>query len=167
MSTTTQQASAAELMRRDFELVDAHDVEGLVALAHPDVIEEFVPVRTLHGRKELREFFEQMFAAVPDQRLETEAIHAVDDTTAVGQWHVTGTFLGEDFEGIRATGQRIDFRGVDVMHFEDGLLKHNTVYYDGLTFARQIGLLPDEDSTADRAMLTAFNALTAVRNSLG
>ena len=46
------------------------------------------------------------------------------------------------------------------MRFEDGLLKHNTVYYDGLALARQIGLLPSEGSRTDRALQAAFNART-------
>ncbi|MGB9374214.1 MAG: hypothetical protein WCA82_08655 [Jiangellales bacterium] len=47
-----------------------------------------------------------------------------------------------------------------MMRFEDGLLKHNTIYYDGLAFARQIGLLPAEGSSADRALQAVFNART-------
>ena len=29
-----------------------------------------------------------------------------------------------------------------VTEIADGLIQHNTIYYDGATFARQIGLLP-------------------------
>jgi hypothetical protein len=43
---------------------------------------------------------------------------------------------------------------------EQGKLKHNTIYYDGLAFARQIGMLPREGTLADKAMTTAFNART-------
>lgn len=53
-------------------------------------------------------------------------------------------------------------RGVDVMYFEQGKVKRNTIYYDGLGFARQIGILPREKSLADRAMTTVFNARTDV-----
>jgi hypothetical protein len=42
----------------------------------------------------------------------------------------------------------------------------NTVYYDGLAFARQIGMLPREGSTADRAVLAAFNATTKAKTRL-
>jgi hypothetical protein len=49
------------------------------------------------------------------------------------------------------------------MRFEEGRLKHNTIYYDGLGFARQIGLLPKAGSGADKAMTAAFNAGTEVR----
>jgi hypothetical protein len=43
-----------------------------------------------------------------------------------------------------------------VMEIADGLIQHNTIYYDGATFARQIGPLPGLGSRADQALLTAF-----------
>jgi hypothetical protein len=42
----------------------------------------------------------------------------------------------------------------------------NTAYYDGMTFAREIGMLPPRDSQAERAMFAAFNAVTRVRERL-
>jgi hypothetical protein len=55
-------------------------------------------------------------------------------------------------------------RGVDAIQLDpEGRIVENTVYYDGLTFARQIGMLPRQGSAADRAMLAAFNAATKAR----
>jgi hypothetical protein len=85
-----------------------------------------------------------------------------DDTSAVVQWHAAGTFTGGPFQNIVPTGRRVDLRGADVMEIADGLVQHNTIYYDGATFARQIGLLPALGSRADQAMLAAFNAKTTL-----
>ena len=52
------------------------------------------------------------------------------------------------------------------MHIIDGLLVDNTIYYDGLSFARQIGMLPSAGSRGDRAMTAAFNAQTDLRRKL-
>lgn len=52
------------------------------------------------------------------------------------------------------------------MTIEAGRLRRNTIYYDGLTFARQIGMLPREGSSADKAITAAFNAATDVRSRL-
>jgi hypothetical protein len=52
------------------------------------------------------------------------------------------------------------------MRIEDGRLRSNTIYYDGLGFARQIGMLPREGSPGDKAMTVAFNAGTDVRARL-
>ena len=38
-------------------------------------------------------------------------------------------------------------------------LQHNTIHY-GATFARQIGLLPAQGASGDRALIAVFNAKT-------
>ena len=43
----------------------------------------------------------------------------------------------------------------------------NTAYYDGASFARQVGMLPSEGSGAERAMKGAFNAVTKMRRRVG
>lgn len=55
---------------------------------------------------------------------------------------------------------------MDVMEIADGLVRHNTIYYDGASFARQIGMLPRAHSMADRAMTSTFNAVIRVRHRL-
>ena len=84
----------------------------------------------------------------------------------MAQWHVAGTFDGGPFQGIEATGRRVEINGVDVMDVADGLVRHNTIYYDGASFARQIGMLPRKDSAAERAVLRAFNVATKARAAL-
>ena len=49
---------------------------------------------------------------------------------------------------------------------EDGLIVSNTAYSDGMSFARQIGLMPALDSSAEQAMKSAFNAATRVRRAV-
>jgi steroid delta-isomerase-like uncharacterized protein len=123
---------------------------------------------TVRGGEELAAWFRRLFASVPDWSIEVENVLDDADRTAVVQWHATGTFDGEPFQGIVATGRRIDLRGVDVIRCDaDGKVEENTVYYDGAEFARQVGLLPARGSSADRAMLSAFNTATRVRRSLG
>jgi len=113
------------------------------------------------GHDAVRAFFRELFAAFPDFTMTIDKIVA-DDASAVVQWHAAGTFSGGPFQGITATGRRVDIRGVDVMEIAGGLVQHNTIYYDGATFARQIGLLPGLGTRADQAMLAAFNAKTTL-----
>jgi steroid delta-isomerase-like uncharacterized protein len=86
-------------------------------------------------------FFEEMFAAVPDARLEIRRVVAAGDVATV-EWTMRGTFSGGSFQGIRATGKPIEIEGVDVVEVRDGLQYRNSIYYDGASFARQIGMLP-------------------------
>ncbi|MGA7688534.1 MAG: ester cyclase [Jiangellales bacterium] len=122
-------------------------------------MDDFVAIGVFSGVDAVVAFFAELFAAVPDFRIDVLNVTAEGDT-AVVQWHATGTFTGGPFQGIHATGRSVDLRGCDVMRFDGGLLKHNAIYYDGLAFARQIGLLPTEGSSADRALQAVFNART-------
>ena len=165
---TTSTTRAAELMAADFAAVAARDIETFATFLHDGTTEVLHALDlVLVGREAIVPVFREIFTALPDMRFVTEAIHGVDDRTAVGQWHLTGTFTGGPFQGIEPTGRAIDLQGVDVMRFDaDGRLDHNDVYYDGLAFARQVGLLPTADSIGDRGLLAAFNGLTRLRSAV-
>lgn len=140
-----------------FAHLKSHDLDAMLKLAHDDAVDDFVVVGEFRGKSAIRGFFGELIGAFPD--FDIDVVHMVgDDQHAVIQWHATGTFTGTPFQGVHATGRRVDLRGCDVMRFEDGKLTHNTIYYDGLGFARQVGLLPREGSAADKAMTAAFNA---------
>lgn len=156
-------SSRAETVREIFTAINAHDVEGVIARDHPDIDADFLVLDRLKGTDAVRAFFEEMLAAVPDLTMEIEAIHTDGGDVVTVQWEMTGTFSGEPFQGVIATGRALRLRGVDVMEFDGDLLRRNTIYYDGLLFARQVGLLPAEDTGTDRAMMAGFNALTRLK----
>jgi predicted ester cyclase len=156
--------TATELMRKAFEAIAAQDVDGLGSLWDERTVDVFVALGLeVVGSTDLRAFFEQLFAAVPDLVFVVEEILEVDEAVAVGQWQLTGTFSGGPFQGIEPTGRRVALRGVDVMRFDGAILRRNDIYYDGLSFARQVGMLPPADSAADRGITAAFNTLTRAR----
>lgn len=154
------------LAREYLGAVAAKDLDAMRALQGDDVVDDFVALGEVEGKQALRAFFSELFAALPDMHFTVNRVVGADDRVAVGEWSLSGTFDGGPFQGVEPTGRRIELRGVDVMEFEDGLLRHNTIYYDGLTFARQVGMLPTEGSGADRAMTVGFNALTKAKRGL-
>lgn len=156
---------AAAVVGRAFAALAAKDLEAVAAFWHDDVVEEFIPVGTFRGKEEVRGYFEGLFAAVPDFTFTPGPI-ASDGATVFAAWHATGTFDGAPFQGIEPTGRPVDIRGVDRIELEDGLIRTNTVYYDGMTFAQQIGMLPPRDSAAEKAVFGAFNALTKARRAV-
>ena len=85
---------------------------------------------------------------------------------AVVEWRRQGTFSGAQLQGIEPTRGHIELRGVDVFQVEDGVIISETAYYDSSDFARQIGMLPPQDSGAERAMKNAFNALTKIKRAV-
>ena len=165
-STDTTTRRASELMREAFEAIAAKDLDALEQVWDENSTDVFLALGLeVTGRPALRAFFAETFQALPDMHFTIEDVHDVDERTAVGQWRMQGTFSGGRFQGIEPTGRPIDIRGIDVMRFEDGVLRHNDVYYDGMSFARQIGVLPPADSAPDRAMIAGFNALTKAKDA--
>lgn len=166
MPNTGPTREAAALMQATFDAIAAKDIETLSSFWHDDVVEDFMVIGPVVGKAAAAAFFVEMFTAMPDLVFATERVLPVDQSTAVGQWTLSGTFTGGPFQGIEPNGRTIQLQGIDVMEFEDGLLKHNTIYYDGLTWVRQLGMLPAAGSKADRAMLASFNAMTKVKGQL-
>jgi steroid delta-isomerase-like uncharacterized protein len=163
---TPTDPSPEVLARKLIEAVAAHDLDALAELQHEDVVDDFVAVGVYRGRAAVRAFFAETFSAFPDFRIEIVRVTAAGDM-AIVEWKVDGTFTGAPFQGIRATGKRVAFRGVDCMQFEGGRLRHNTIYYDGAGFARDVGVLPAKGSAAEKAMFAAFNTMTAARRTIG
>jgi steroid delta-isomerase-like uncharacterized protein len=160
--TATGVRSPLEVARAVFDAVSRKDLDGIVSRGAPDYVDDFIAIGEFRGRDAVREFFRETFAALPDFAMTVDRIVA-DDSSAAVQWHMSGTFTGGPFQGIRPTGRRVDLRGVDVMEIADGLIQRNTIYYDGASFARQIGLLPAQGSRGDKTMLSVFNAVTRLR----
>ena len=68
------------------------------------------------------------------------------------QWRLTGTFAGPGhFGGVAPTGTPIELEGFDLLTVRDGLIQSNDAFTDSMTFARQIGMMPPQGSTAEDA----------------
>jgi steroid delta-isomerase-like uncharacterized protein len=157
--------SATDVARRYFDAAGKRDVDGMVACWAPGGLERIAAIGELRVPDELRAFFSELFAAVPDSNFEVLDLVADGNKVAV-RWRSVGTFCGGPFQGIEPTGARIGLEGIDLLTIEDGLIRRNDAYYDGTQFARQIGLLPARDSTNERRMTAAFNARTRIGRRL-
>lgn len=148
--------------RSYFDALARRDADGMAEHWLEDGVADIVPLGVLRGRGEITRLFRELFAAVPDLETTVTRVVAGEHEAAV-EWRMSGHFSGEPFQGVEATGKRIELRGTDLMEVRDGKNVSNTAYYDGMSFARQIGLMPPQDSGAERAMKNAFNAATRVR----
>ena len=72
----------------------------------------------MRGAEALAQWFRDLFAAVPDWKLEIENTVDDGDRQVVVQWHATGTLTGAPFLGIEPNGRSIEIRGVDVIRFD-------------------------------------------------
>jgi steroid delta-isomerase-like uncharacterized protein len=155
-----------ELARGYYEAIGRRDADAVASHWSDQGVADIVPLTVLRGPEEIKSYFRELFTAVPD--LETVVQRIVcDDSRAAVEWRMSGTFTGGPFQGIEPTGRSVEMRGFTLLEVEDGKLVGDTVYYDGMAFARQVGMMPPQDSGAERAMKGALNAVTRLRKTVG
>jgi steroid delta-isomerase-like uncharacterized protein len=157
-------ATNTELAQQVLDAINAHDVDRLRELWADDVEERF-PDKTCRGKEELSAYFKELWAAIPDFRM--ELVSAVEDgETVFARWRLTGTHTGAQFSGIDRTGKAVALDGMDEFTFRDGKMQSNFVVFDQMEVGRQLGLLPPDGSAPDRALKAAFNAKTKVAEKI-
>jgi steroid delta-isomerase-like uncharacterized protein len=163
MTTEARQRAPSDIARNSFRILfEEKDLSRVHEFWSDGTTNHFLAAgQVVRGAGALTEFFRELLTAVPDWSMEIENVFDDGDRQAVVQWRGRGTFTGGAFMGIEPNGRSLDIKGVDVFNFDDDWkVATNTVYYDGAEFARQVGMLPPRDSTADRLTLKAFNART-------
>jgi len=157
---------AESVARRYFAAIDARDLETAVSLwAHGgrENVRGRVDVLAPDG---VREFIGELIDAVPDLQMTVVSTTSEDDRCGV-QWRLTGTFAGPgQFGGIAPTGNPIELEGFDLITVRDGLITSNDAFTDSMSFAREIGMMPAQGSTAEQRMTGAFNVKTRLLGGL-
>jgi steroid delta-isomerase-like uncharacterized protein len=161
----TRRKAVETHVRSYFEAIANRDTSAMAGHWREDGVDDLVPLGPLRGTGEITAFFRELFAAIPDLEMTVTRVVAGERQAAV-EWRMTGHFSGGPFQGVDPTGRRVEMRGLDLFEVEDGAIVANTAYYDGMTFARQIGLMPPENSSAENAMKSAFNAATRMRRAV-
>ncbi len=161
----TKRKAVEQHARSYLDALGRRDVDAVGEHWREDGVEDLVPIGMLRGRQEIKDFFSSVFAAMPDAETTLVRVVAGEQLAAV-EWRMSGTFSGAQFQGIDPTSKPVEVRGMDMLEIEDGEIVSNTAYYDGMAFARQVGMFPPQDSGAERAMKGAFNALTKARKAI-
>jgi|SRR5215210_9108851 len=151
--------------RSYFDALARRDPGAMAEHWAEDGVEDLVPLRVLRGPAEVEAFFRGLIAAVPDGEVEVTRLVA-DESRAAVEWRLAGTFSGGPFEGVDPNGRHVLLRGLDLLEIEEGKITANTAYFDGMAFTRQVGMLPPQDSGAEKAMKKAFNTATRVRRAV-
>lgn len=149
-----------------FDAITRRDVEAAVALWRPGGRENVRGQVDTTAPDGVRDFLNGLFGPFPDLVF-TIVEKTVQDDRAAYRWQATGTFTGTPFQGVEPTGARLDIEGTDVVIVRDGEIVENNAFADGMTVARQLGLMPPEGSRQELAMKRAFNTKTKVGAKLG
>jgi predicted ester cyclase len=122
--------------------------------------------RALQVPAGLRGFFEPLFAAMGEWKLEVIETTAQDDRVVV-HWRATAGFTGPgSFDGFRPTGAGGQITGLDQLTVKDGLIVRNDAYFDAMELARAIGLMPAVGSKQDKGMKAMVNLQTKMKGLL-
>ena len=112
-----------------------HDFSKLDEIMRDDYIQhnEDVP----QGKAGFKEFFKDMFRAMPDFRYTMKKIVAEGDIVMMYST-TTATHSGE-WLGNPATGNKLDFDVVDIFRIEDGKIAEHWDVADSLKLFTQVG----------------------------
>ena len=135
--------TAVEVVKAYFDAWNAHDLDAIMSMHAPDMVFENHTAGERAEGDPVREHIGSIFETWPDIRFEGRRTYCRDGLV-VQEWTATATHANEMRRGdlvAEPTGKAIGWDGLDVIPFEDGLVKRKTVYSDSVSILRQIGLL--------------------------
>jgi steroid delta-isomerase-like uncharacterized protein len=141
-SKDSEQALTATIGRYN-DAWNAQDLDAIVAMHAPDMVFENHTAGESASGAEVRDHIAAIFAAWPDLVFSTRRLY-VREGLVVQEWTAAATHTREMRRGdlvAAPSGQRIEWDGLDVIPFEDGLIKRKDVYSDSVSILRQVGLL--------------------------
>jgi steroid delta-isomerase-like uncharacterized protein len=122
---------------------NAHDLDAIMAMHAPDMVFENHTAGERAEGEAARAHIGSIFETWPDIEFTTRRLY-VRDGLVVQEWTAMATHANEMRRGdliAEPTGKTISWDGLDVIPFEDGLVKRKDVYSDSVSILRQVGLL--------------------------
>ena len=136
-------AELQEFIDRYNDAWNAHDVDAIVAMHTDDsVFENHVTGDVNVGRERIGTAIRGIFSVFPDLSFEGRRQYIRDDLV-VQEWTARGTHEGTMTRGVvqvEPTGKQVEYKGMDVIPIENGLVARKDVYSDSVTLLRQLGL---------------------------
>ena len=132
------------LLDRYVERYNARDLDACMDLYAEDAV-QLMPDGLFEGRGVIRERLTQELAAFPD--IEWGLLSYVEQGDAFAdEWTFagthTGTLLLPDGTELAPTGNRVQVRGMELVRMRGDKIVVDNLYYDNLSVAVQLGLVP-------------------------
>lgn len=158
--TTAPARTNSEMIRGVIDCLNRHDSASAKEYWSSEIEHRF-PDRTVHGPDAVAAWFEESWASMADWHMEVITVAEQGDEVFV-RWRLTGHHTGM-LSGVAPTGTLLTLEGMDHMVVRDGKLISNFVVSDQLAPARQMGMMPPQDSLPERLMKRGFNVWTKLR----
>lgn len=143
MSEADAPAALEGAIERYNQAWNAHDLDAIMSMHAPDMVFENRTAGERAEGEEVRGHIASIFETWPDIRFEGRRTY-VRDGLVVQEWTATATHANTMRRGdlvAEPTGKTITWDGLDVIPFENGLIKRKDVYSDSMSILRQLGLL--------------------------
>ena len=122
---------------------NAHDLDAIMSMHAEDMVFENHTAGESATGEEARSHIGSIFETWPDINFSTRRLY-VRDGLVVQEWTATATHRNTMRRGdlvAEPSGETVTWNGLDVIPFEDGLVKRKDVYSDSVSILRQVGLL--------------------------
>ena len=143
MTSADSPDALREAIARYNEAWNAHDLDAIMSMHAPDMVFENHTAGESARGEAVREHIGAIFATWPDIAFAERRLY-VREGLVVQEWTATATHTNEMRRGdlvAEATGRRITWDGLDVIPYENGLVKRKDVYSDSVSILSQLGLL--------------------------
>jgi steroid delta-isomerase-like uncharacterized protein len=125
------------------EAWNSQDLDAIVAMHAPGMVFANHTAGESASGAEVRGHIAKIFESWPDMTFETRRLY-VREGVVTQEWTATATHSKTLRRGeleAPPSGETVSWAGVDVIPFEDGLIKRKDVYSDSVSILRQVGLL--------------------------
>jgi len=122
---------------------NAQDLDAIIAMHAPDMVFANHTAGESASGEEVRSHIAKIFESWPDMKFETRRLY-VREGVVTQEWTATATHSNTLRRGdleAPPSGHAVSWDGVDVIPFENGLIKRKDVYSDSVSILRQVGLL--------------------------
>jgi steroid delta-isomerase-like uncharacterized protein len=136
-------AALREAIDRYNEAWNAHDLDAIIAMHAPDMVFDNHTAGESASGEEVRAHIGAIFESWPDIAFTTRRLY-VREGLVVQEWTAVATHTNTMRRGdlvAEPTRRRVEWDGLDVIPFEEGLIKRKDVYSDSVSILRQLGLL--------------------------
>jgi steroid delta-isomerase-like uncharacterized protein len=148
--------STLEVVKEHMAAEDRQDLDATLATFTEDCYYSVPGLGIeLRGKDQIRRWYEDLFAAIPDFRNSEEQYWEADGQVFFGAY-MEGTHMGT-WHGWPPTGRR--FRSpmlVRIPIAPDGLMEAEIVFNDSADIFMQLGILPRQGSRQERAMQALY-----------
>lgn len=137
-------AKNIEVTKSFYNMFEKGDWPGIEKIVAPDMVDHspMNPPGSPFNRDTLMKYLKMNKEAFPDMKFDVLSMAGNNDMVFV-QYHFTGTNTGP-MMGMPANNKKVDYTGVDLIRFKDGIASEHWDYGDNITFMKQMGMMPEQ-----------------------